>query len=215
MLLGARHAAMLLGRLSHAPTTFESYLGLPGSPLEWLEIVAAALTIIVIVGGTAKGSRLLVRERIVNLIRERILEISLDATSAHSVQKLVALRKELRQRAQRSWWHPGQLDKSRWNDLEEMIEDRIQEARATRTKALLREVQSLAEREESAAIDSAVELRRRVWLCTQNGEMSGSQLELVLRALDDHVHTPTSRVSGAAVHVAPGVASRTLSQPSK
>ena len=55
-----------------------------------------------------------------------------------------------------------------------MIEDRIQEARATRTKALLREVQSLAEQEESTAIDSAIELRRRVWLYTQNGDLSGS-----------------------------------------
>ena len=129
-------------------------------------------------------------EWLANQLKGEILEISLGAEEDASVQKLSLIRHEIRRRARRKWWQVGQLDKSRWHTLEQIIDHRIEEARSTRMQALLREVHALADGDRASVALDAERLRKQSWAHLEHGELNEAQLGIVLKALDD---LPSSR----------------------
>ncbi len=189
-----------------AEAVYRELLLLPDHPRpHWLEVIAAALTVIVVVVGTAKGFRLLVRERIVNQVKGRVLDIPLDSALRDAIPRLSAVRNELRERARKKWWDPGHLDKSRWNDLAEMLDNRIEEAKSALTRGLLGEVRCLQGLDDSLAIEQGLSLRQRAWRHAENGYLDEAQLGLVLRALEEVQSKPrpeyrTPRAEHASPH---------------
>jgi TRAP transporter TAXI family solute receptor len=162
----------------------EGYLPSEQEPNPY-ELIAAVLSILVIVLGSAKASRALVRERIVNRIKGQILDVKIDHGHRGAILELFAIRTELRQRARRKWWHPGQLDKSRWNDVRETMDSCMQEARSTLMRSLLSDVHALAAGNEASKAQSVSSLRQQVWLHAAQGELGESQLSLILQALEE------------------------------
>jgi hypothetical protein len=158
---------------------------LPAHPkLTFLEFMAHILAIAVIVYGGSKGIRMLLYERISNNIKRRILDVSLDVVDGDSVGRLTAIRNEVRRRARMEWWHLGQLDRARWHDLEGMIDGRVQEALSKRVKSILDEVRSLTEHDRSSWARRQASLREEIWRYAHHGDLTASDMELVLRAFD-------------------------------
>ena len=101
------------------------------------------------------------------------------------MQALASIRTGVRDRALMKWWEPGQLDKSRWAHLDDMVGSRIREAQAKRTKALLHAVRSLAVLDEPSRSHRASSLREEIWRYTEESELDDSQTTVLLRALDE------------------------------
>jgi TRAP transporter TAXI family solute receptor len=156
------------------------------SKMSFLEIMAHLLAIAVIVYGGTKGIRMLLHERIGNDIKRRILDISLDVVDRDSVGRLTVIRNEVRRRARMEWWHLEQLDRARWQDLEGMIDRRVQEAMSKRVKAILDEVRSMSDQDRSSWARRRASLREEIWRYAHNGDLSASDMEVVLRAFDDY-----------------------------
>jgi len=158
---------------------------LPSSRMGTLEITAHVLAIIVIVLGALKGGLILSREHISNRIKGDALGIALGREEHGAVAGLVALREETRERAGRHWWKPGQLDKSRWGELEVLIDERIHKANSILVKRLLGEARRLRDEDASVARERAVELRRQVWRHAEEGQINEAQLGMILAALSE------------------------------
>jgi TRAP transporter TAXI family solute receptor len=158
---------------------------LPSSGPSTLEVIAHVLAILVIVLGALKGGRILSQEHTSNRIKGDALGIALDGEEQDAVARLVALREETRERAGRRWWTHGHLDKSRWRELEDLIDDRIRKANSLLVKRLLREARSLADQDSSAIREQAVALRRRIWRRAEEGRIDADQVGMILAALGE------------------------------
>jgi TRAP transporter TAXI family solute receptor len=133
--------------------------------------------------GTCRGARILWRERMSHLIKERVLDVCVDPVEPDAVRRLRSIRDDVRRRARLRWLHPSQLDRARWHDLEEIIEHRVEEGRANRTKALLAGVRS-APPDDQPQIEHA-RSRDEAWRLAQAGGIGAAHLDLVLRALEE------------------------------
>ncbi|MHC5043517.1 MAG: TAXI family TRAP transporter solute-binding subunit [Planctomycetota bacterium] len=159
---------------------------LPKHPeMTLLEFTAHVLAILVVVFATCRGSLLLRREWVSNRIKGEILTVALDKTEAAPAQALAAIRRGIRDRALRKWWQLGELDKSRWAHLDDMIESRINDAQAKRTKALLHEARALADQDEPSRSRRAAALRQEIWRYAEEGELQDMQTAVLLKALDE------------------------------
>jgi TRAP transporter TAXI family solute receptor len=164
---------------------YELDLMAPPSSMSFLELTAHVLAIAVIVVGVARGTRTLWRERMSNTIKDRILSIPVEAEMAFGVQRLGTIRADVRRRAGLEWWRPARLDRARWHDLEEMIENRVGEARTNHTRSMLARARQAIASPEGLTPEAALALRRQAWCLAEAGELDTEQLDLVLRALDD------------------------------
>jgi hypothetical protein len=139
----------------------------------------------VIIFATFRGSLLLRREWVGNRIKGEILTVAHDKTEAAQAQALAAIRREIRDRALKKWWQLGELDKSRWAHLDDMVESRIKDAQAKRAKGLLHEARSLPALDEPSRFRRASALREEIWRYTEEGELQDLQTAVLLRALDE------------------------------
>ncbi|MHC4931310.1 MAG: TAXI family TRAP transporter solute-binding subunit [Planctomycetota bacterium] len=161
-------------------------LGLvPTSGMSTLEKVAHALAILVIVLGALKGGLMLSREHTGNRIKGEALSIAIGDVEQDAVARLLNLREETRERAGRRWWKPGQLDESRWRELEDLIDERILKANSILVKQLLGEARRLRDADPSVTRERAAELRRQVWQHAEEGEIKEAQVSMILTALGE------------------------------
>jgi hypothetical protein len=107
------------------------FIPYPGG-VTWSEIVGfmwRALAILVILAGGYQGILKLRRDRISNGLGREILAVPIDR-GEESVRKLIEIRDgELLRRVRLRWWKGDELDRSRWRNLHDLINDRIKEAK--------------------------------------------------------------------------------------
>lgn len=66
-----------------------------------------------------------------------------------------------------------------------MVDGRIEKATSTLTSSLLCEARGLTDLKGTKLARQSLELRRKAWEYTENGEMNAVQLDLVLKAIDE------------------------------
>ncbi len=109
----------------------------------WLQAGAALLMIFAILIAACEGILKVRRDRSGNEIGRRIFQIRVSAEE--SVARLMAIQKEIDERIRKRWWKTAEIDKTRWGRLNELIQNRVKEAKDMRTRALLSEIRAATE----------------------------------------------------------------------
>ncbi len=146
-----------------------------------------------VVAGGYGGVLRLRRDNTHNAIGKRILAIPIDP-GLGSVQRLMAIRNaEIPERVQRRWWKFGELDPSRWRQLNELVRDRVHDARENLTLKLAQDIRTanfdegLGDATLRAHIES---IREDIWSYFDAGELDAAQETLLLKLIDDLLEAP-------------------------
>ncbi len=159
-------------------------------PVDWLAVTWRALASLVILIGAYKGIIRLRRDRVGNEIARRVLAIPVDENVPDSVQRLQDVRREIRDRVRRRWWRPGELDKTRWRYLRDLIDHRIKEAKENLMRALAAEIRAVAPRPNAATAGQRYEfLEHRLWDYFERGELDVVQRDALTQLLVDSLGT--------------------------
>ena len=116
-----------------------------------------------------------------------------------SIISSLVIRDEIGERVKRRWWRSGEIDKSRWQMLDSLIEKRIQAAKDNLTKSLLTELRELRDDTSLSATargTRAEKLDGRIWRHLENGELDEAQQNLLGKVLKD-VSSGESKASKA------------------
>ncbi|UCH61837.1 MAG: TAXI family TRAP transporter solute-binding subunit [Fidelibacterota bacterium] len=125
-------------------------------PINWLQRVWYILTSTVIIIGGAKSLVEWRRHRSRNGIGRKILDIEITPEAgAKELEALMNIRQNILERVQLRWWMRGELNKGRWQYLDDLIERRIRIMRDNLVKEVLKEIYAV---KEDAALDSAARL---------------------------------------------------------
>ncbi|MEE8250174.1 MAG: TAXI family TRAP transporter solute-binding subunit [Gemmatimonadales bacterium] len=159
----------------------------PEPVFDWLTATWRSLAILVMLVAGYQGILKLRRDRTSNEIGRRVFAISLESDEPNSVHNLLEIRDgEIRERVQQRWWRRGELDKSRWRYLHDLINDRIRLAKENLTAALAEDLRELA---HEAGSDVAgrhqrlQSLEERVWTYFQKGELDASHQALLMEVI--------------------------------
>ncbi len=172
---------------------------LPFRRVDWLTVTWRSLAILVMLVAGYQGILKLRRDRTSNEIGRRVISISLEPEEPDSVHKLLEIRTdEIRERVRWRWWHFGELDKSRWRYLHDLINHRIKGARENLTRAIAEELRAV---EQETGLDDAVRLdglrsfQERVWRCFEKGELDASQHGMLMGAIQDSMRQITEEIA--------------------
>jgi hypothetical protein len=164
--------------------------------LSWSEVLGVAwraLAIMVILVGGYQGALKLRRDRSSNEIGRRVLAISLEADEPDSVSKLLEIRdSEIHDRVQRRWWHAGELDKTRWRHLHDLINNRIRQAKENLTAALAEDLRAFKNETDFDAAERQQRLQsmeERVWTYFQKGELDAAHQAMLMEVIEGSLHS--------------------------
>jgi hypothetical protein len=167
----------------------------PPRRVDWLTATWRSLAILVILVGGYRATLRLRRDRTSNEIGRRVLAISLEADEPDSVSKLLEIRTgEIRERVRWRWWRLGELDKSRWRYLHDLINDRIKGARENLTRAIaeeFRKVELETGLGDAARLDILRSLEERIWRCFEKGELDASHHGMLMGAIQESMRQIT------------------------
>jgi TRAP transporter TAXI family solute receptor len=157
-------------------------------PINWLfQLVWYFLTSTVIIIAGAKSLVELRRHRSRNRIGREILKIKITPEAgAKELEALTNIRKDILERVQLRWRKWRELNKARWQYLDDLIESRIRIVRDARIKAILKEVYAI---KEDSALDSAARQARydalelRIRDAFEKGELDKGGYEFLMGVL--------------------------------
>ena len=169
-------------------------------PFDWLGATWRGLASLVILIGGYQGILKLRRDRVANEIGRRVFATSVGASEPHSVRRLVIIRSEIDERVKRRWWSWDELDRSRWETLMNLIENRKEEAQENLTRALLSEIRAVRGQGDLDATQQRelCALEERSWKHLENGELDESQHSLLLKVILHESPGSSSAKSAAA-----------------
>ncbi len=173
----------------------------PDEIWDWLTAIWRSLAILVILVAGYQGILKLRRDRTSNEIGRRVFAISLEPEEPDSVHKLLEIRtREIRERVRWRWWHVGELDKSRWRYLHDLINYRIKGARENLTRAIAEELRTVEQETglgDAARLDMLRSLQERVWRCFEKGELDASQHGMLRGAIQDSMRQINETTAGS------------------
>jgi TRAP transporter TAXI family solute receptor len=154
----------------------------PSPRVDWLTVAWRSLAILVFLFTGYRGFTAWRRERTAAKISKRILHVPLGSDYDHSVEDLLRIRREARDRAQRQSWQRGELDEARSRTLVELIGEKIEVAKLNLQSSLLRELRSFrtSEPDPTTRLPNLADLEKRIWVHLENGELNASQHQLIL-----------------------------------
>ena len=162
---------------------------LPGDPpLMTLDDTWRILAILVILVGAYKGYVELRRIRAAKLCARQILSVSLVADDPESVGQLITIRRDIQQAVRKRWWEPTELDKRRWSDLRDLIDDQITIAKDNLTRALVEEIYTLCEDRQTGKVSQWQHFRPVIGRITQSfrlGELDADQRSMLMSLIDE------------------------------
>ncbi len=153
----------------------------------WLQAGAALLMIFAILIAACEGVLKVRRDRSSNEIGRRIFQIRVSAEE--SVARLMAIQKEIDERIRKRWWKTAEIDKTRWGRLNELIQNRVKEAKDMRTRALLSEIRAAKHEQgvdEETRQEHLSKLAERAWSCLEHGELGETDHSLLLKVIDEN-----------------------------
>ena len=160
-----------------------------------LDMSWRTLAILVILVGGYQGVLKLRRDATSNEIGRRILAISVEPDESESVRKLLEIRDvEIRDRVRFRWWRTGELDRSRWRDLHDLIDDRIKIAKENLTAALAQDLRTIAQESNSDPTLRRERLRplqERAWQYFQSGELDASHQAMLMEVIQEGISQQT------------------------
>lgn len=160
----------------------------------WFGVTWKGLATVVILVGGYKGLIAWKRSYAANEVGRRILGVELLATASRPVGRLFELRVEIRERVRLRWWKWCEIDKPRWQYLDNLIDDRIGVATENLTRALVRAIRTVpsrSQRGDTPERDRYIAITRRIWRCFQHGELDAAQHALLLKIVDEPSETST------------------------
>jgi TRAP transporter TAXI family solute receptor len=169
---------------------------LPSPPrFRWLAPTYTTLAILVILIGAYNGLSTLRRDRTTDRIARQIFHVSVSAGEESSVQKLLAIREQIGERVGHHRWRFGEIDRSRWKTLAELIDLRITEAKENLLQSLVSEIGTI--RGEADISDDSRRYRmsqiaERSWKHLENGELSKDQYDLLTKLMVSSAHPQVS-----------------------
>ena len=111
------------------------------------------------------------------------------------MSKLLEIRTgEIRERVRWRWWRLGELDKSRWRYLHDLINNRIEGARENLARAIaeeFRKVEQEVDLGDAARLDILRSLQERIWRCFEKGELDASQHGMLMGAIQESMRQIT------------------------
>ena len=155
--------------------------------LTWIRIVGQGLLIPVTLVAACQGLLKVRRDRTTHEVGRRIFRISVEASEPASVKKLLHIRRVIRDKVKRRWWQNGEINKERWRMLEGLVSLGIQEAKEHLERALITEIRkpSVEPGDPRARATYEADLRDRIWLHLENGELDANQQRRLLEVLAD------------------------------
>jgi len=156
--------------------------------IDWLERAWRLLAALFLLIAGYNGFIHLRRERTAKQQRQRIFEVSVKASEPQAVEKLLNVRRDIRQVIGKKWWHKGVLDETRRRDLDGLVAERISEARENLTMAVFAEIRAACKENE---LDSKTKrklyssLEYRILKCFENGKLDKSQHGFLIGILKD------------------------------
>ncbi|MBW1687609.1 MAG: TAXI family TRAP transporter solute-binding subunit, partial [Deltaproteobacteria bacterium] len=116
---------------------------LPSWSVDWLTAAWRSLAILVMLAGACRGYLTMRRDATRSGFTRQLLEIPTDPDYPSSTADLLAVSREVRERAHWKRWKRGHLDQSRVSELDALIAKRIEEARRNRRQRVLAELRAL------------------------------------------------------------------------
>jgi hypothetical protein len=163
----------------------------------WDEIFAVTwrgLAILVILAAGYQGFIRFLRDRKSHELSERILAISLEASDPKSVEKLLEIRDGdlLDCVVDTEWFRTDKLDVSRWRYLQDLVNDRVKQAKENLTAALADDLREVAKQKDLSPSERHQRLRgleESVWRYFQKGEMDASHQRLLLEVVEQSLRS--------------------------
>lgn len=165
---------------------------LPSKPgIDWLTPTWRSLAIVVMIAAGLNGLLVLKKNRISKLEARNIHEVSL-APGENSVTKLLQIESRIQDRVKMMWWNLEELDNTKWRELEDLIDNRIEEARRNLMRKFLEEIRLVGENIRLSDPEKAENFRSlegQIWTHLENGELSESQQSFLQRVIDHRRQT--------------------------
>lgn len=162
---------------------------LPAPPKPWLEFLRATwqgLAIMVILAGAYRGLLGLRRDTVTQKIERRIHDVSVQASEPDSVSKLVEIRHEIKQRVKKRWWQIGEINRIRWQNLEDLVNSAILDAKDNFVRKIVVEIRTLPEESQgdtTSMNDHYLMLKDQIWKHFEHGELDPVQHKHLLEVL--------------------------------
>jgi hypothetical protein len=156
--------------------------------VDWLKLIWRSLGVLVILVGGYRGLLSVQRDHTRKAFQSRIRAVSLDADHRHSNEDLRAIRHEISDCALLPTWKAQHLDHSRLSELEGLIHERAEEAKANLKRSILATLRGLRSKsvlDDKTRRERYASLENRVWLYLENGELDPFQHKLLLEAIRD------------------------------
>ncbi|MFC1553364.1 TAXI family TRAP transporter solute-binding subunit [candidate division KSB1 bacterium] len=148
-----------------------------------VNILWKSLATIVIILAGYKGIITVKRSGASKLMARMIHEVSISASEPDSVMKLLKIKEEIEERVKMKWWQSEELNESQWQELENLSDQMINGARENLTRALLVEIRTINQErneDEAAKLERYSSLKKRIWVCVENGELTESQYSFLI-----------------------------------
>jgi len=177
---------------------------LPPGPNPWdglLALIKATwqiLAIGVILLGGYKGLLTLRRDAITQQEARRILAAPVRRVESHPISWLREIKRELRERVNKRWWRFGELDRERWQDLENLANAGILDAKEHLVRALYSDICQLQDRtqqEDTSNSKAYATLKDRIEMHLVKGELDIAQYDHLEKRLCE-IQKPPDRSSG-------------------
>ncbi len=154
---------------------------LPSKPkLDYLERAWRALACLVMIIAGYKGIVHMRREKVARILRKRIFNISIRSSETQSVGLLWDMRRDIRAISEKKWWN---LDETRRRELNQLIDDRINEAKSILTKAIMMEILNVdneSRKDKSEVVKRYTSIEEKIWQYYADGELDDSQQDFLM-----------------------------------
>ena len=158
--------------------------------IEWLKATWQFLAIMVILLGGYKDLLTFRREVMTQQVARTILAVPVRKAGNHPVSLLMEIKKKNRERANKRWGQMGALDRERWQEIENLANSAIQDAKEHLVRALRVEIQDMQDgspQDSTSGREGHVALEDRIDTCLVRRELDIVQYDhLRKRLLEFH-----------------------------
>jgi len=160
---------------------------LPATPsfadviFEWLSVTWRFFAVIAIVVAACKGGLEVKREFTAHDFYRRALSVDAASEEANKAGDLIEMRGQISERVVRRSWAPGEIDRGRWRELHDLINELLADQKETWSRKLLSEVRAVLDDPGLDDADRAsrlVSLEARVVSSVETGALDAAQFAL-------------------------------------
>ena len=163
---------------------------------DWLSVTWRFFAILVIIVAGSRGGIELKREIAANDVYKKVLSRFVSTSDVEKVGQLLTLRKDINERVVRNWWDEGKLDRGRWRQLHDLINEFLSDEKENWGRTLLVEARTILNDPEldgqtrRKRLDA---LEKRVWQSVETGALDASHHAMLRSAFAEAPPSPNAR----------------------